>query len=174
MTAEPMSATPSSPETISGHLYEPGQDGQQQIRPARSWRKPVAVAAVLVVIAFSGAFAANAYAKNKICDALQTLTAASGQSKTGGLPDTARLRTEANKAQTAGKVLVFDGDLKKAVNNLATDADRLNSASISLQKAAPADKLALVPQVMAVAGTANLHVRDAQRACGQPETGISG
>jgi hypothetical protein len=177
MTAEPITASPYSPEATADNMREPGQDGQQQIRPARSWRKPVAIAAVVVAVGVSGAFAADVYAKNRICGALQSATASSrqaAQSQSAGIPNTEGLRKEIGRAQTPAKFLIFDADLKNAVNTLATDADRLSAASASLQKAAPADKLALVPQVMAVAGNANLHVRDAQRACGQPQTGIAG
>jgi hypothetical protein len=135
---------------------------------------------VLVALLGLGAGGVNAYAKHSVCQSLKgesdTIGGGdSGQSSDDGMPtkaDLDEMRTAADNLRGYGHMLIFNGDLREAVNGFADDvdqiADLLGSAGGSATSADQSDLTKLVT----IAGSMNSHAREAQKACGLPVTGI--
>jgi len=124
--------------------------------------------------------AADVYAKNGICNSFASSSDSSngassnGASSNGaGAPDPAELRKQTAKARTLADMLFFHSGLKHAVNGMADDVDHIASLADEMKTATtPEDAQAITAQIPAIANSLDLHVREAQRACGQKETGI--
>jgi len=88
-------------------------------------------------------------------------------------PDFAKMREQIDALRTHAKLLVFDGELKAAVLGLADDGDRLIALVEPIQQGKVEAGPEHLPQILAVATSFDTHVRDTQRACGQPATGLT-
>lgn len=69
-------------------------------------------------------------------------------------------------------LLVFDRDLRIAVTHLATDFERIPNIAASMADAPLRQREALIAEMRSTVQDLDKRVKDAQRACGQPETGI--
>jgi hypothetical protein len=122
-----------------------------------------------------GAGTANAYAKHTICSAIESSKATNANS-TDDTADQdlktqiAEAHTTADQMRTYSHMLVFSPSLKSATTGLAEDFDQFADLASSATASGPdADTLA---KALTVVGSLNTHARQAQRACGQPVTGI--
>jgi hypothetical protein len=146
------------------------------MRPARGSmkiRSLLIALGVLVVFAGGGAYGADAYAKKQVCGQVKALTAGAGKSE-GSSPDQSSddIHTEADAMRSKARLLVFDRDLKSAVDGLADDADR--SADLRDQLRSSTGSATVVAQALTLVGSIDTHVRSAQKACQLPVTGILG
>ncbi len=143
-------------------------------RPVRRGpRKALIIAGVAVVALLgAGAAGANAYARNTICSSLEGDSALTGGSSAEpaepGPAELTRMREAADELRGYGRMLVFDGDLKTAVNGLADDVDQLADLAGSDGTTAAGG----FAELMTIAGSVNSHARQAQRACDLPVKGI--
>jgi hypothetical protein len=159
-------------------------NSQPAIAPARRrnpWKAVVFGVAGLVAVLGAGAGGVNAYAKHSVCS---TLKGESSQMSSGSsanddagptAADLAEMRKDADTLRSYGRMLVFSGDLREAVDGLADDEDQfvdlLKSVSADTAGDEAAAKKALT-RMVTVAGSVNSHARQAQGACGLPVTGI--
>ena len=156
--------------------------------PTRSWKGPVAVAALAVVMAgFGVAFGANEFAKHRVCDAVAASTPAQTTTTVGkpAVQATKTVLTEAEQAQRTRQMheeidasrrqaalLVLDTDLKAAVNGLATEMESTIKLDEERKTITAAQRTEYAQRVVTVAQNLDSHWRAAQRACGQAETGL--
>ncbi|WP_030438647.1 hypothetical protein [Actinoplanes subtropicus] len=130
----------------------------------------------LVVLGGGGAFAADAWAKGQVCDAVQGLgddTAASSGKKGGSdEPAVAELDDAEKALNSRADLLFFHGELKEATHDLADDVDTLKTIVGKGHLDDPDAKT--VTQLLAMAASMDSHARKAQRACGLPEKSLLG
>lgn len=138
-------------------------------KPSRNRRGlAVGLLAGLVVLGGGSTVGLHAYAKHSVCAAFTAdggLT--TGDQGTAGKTD---LRDAAAQMRTTARLLLFDADLRAAVDGMADDAERL----AKLQDAVNAKNATreLVGEMVLVAGSVNSHARQAQLACGLPPVGV--
>ncbi|WP_344620357.1 hypothetical protein [Dactylosporangium salmoneum] len=130
----------------------------------------LAVAAVLL-LALGGAAAAfgvNAWARSAVCTDLSEVTAGLRKAAAGPASDTppteAEVQRGADEAHARTRLLVLDRDLKDAYNGFFDDVQRL----AALERGGATDTAALAGALRGM----DAHLRAAQRACGQPVTGL--
>jgi hypothetical protein len=139
----------------------------------------------LIALLGAGAGGVNAYAKHSVCadlkaEAAQMNQESSSSSDDDAAPTAADLadeRKDADQLRTYGRMLVFSGDLREAVNGLADDEDQMVALVKSATDGPPADDAAAkkeLARLVTVVGSVNSHARLAQGACGLPVTGILG
>ncbi|WP_432967465.1 hypothetical protein [Dactylosporangium sp. CA-233914] len=144
------------------------------LRPRRAFSlgralRALAIVAVLLGAAGSGAaYAGTAYARSRICADIATLSAGAGPD--AGTTAPAGFSSPADQARRLVRLLVFEPRLHAAVDGLATDGDDVRALRAARQ-ATPQERL---ERAALIAGHVDGHLRDAQRACGQPITGITG
>ena len=172
---------PWDPDAMPPWLVQPGSLPVGPVRSARSGlRKGLIIGAVaLVALVGVGTFGVNSYAKRTICSSLKSddaFSSGSGSDSAKSSPaagptdaELADLRKGADEMRNYGRMLVLDGDLKSAVNGLADDMVQMTDVFTKAKKA-PTPKL--FTQLVTVAGSVNSHVRQAQKACGLPVTGV--
>jgi hypothetical protein len=159
-------------------------NSQPAVAPARRrnpWKAVVVGVAGLVAVLGAGAGGVNAYAKHSVCSTLKGERMSSGSSANDDAgptaADLAEMRKDADTLRSYGRMLVFSGDLREAVDGLADDEDQfvdlLKSVSADTAGDEAAAKKALT-RMVTVAGSVNSHARQAQGACGLPVTGILG
>ncbi|GIF26910.1 hypothetical protein BJ973_003551 [Actinoplanes tereljensis] len=133
----------------------------------------VAVVAAIVV----GAAAVNAYARHSICTAMEddaslggtSARTSSGQYTQAELDD---MHGEADDLRGRARMLLFDRDLRSAVNGLADDVDNIANLLGSTGSAENAALGSGFAELLMVAASVNGHARQAQRACGLPANGL--
>ena len=143
----------------------------------RKWPVILAVAVVLGVgvVGVGGAAAVNDFAKRNICGSLAKINddkPSSADQSDSSDPDPAQLRKDLNDMRTMARLLVFDGKLRTAVLAVADDVERAATMEQQAKDAGPDQAMNMLPALIALAGQIDLHVRDAQEACGQKPTGI--
>ncbi|MDR7280249.1 hypothetical protein [Catenuloplanes atrovinosus] len=197
-TEQPPGAPPANPyEELTNAYYAPGRGGYGAAPqamwappPTRSWKGPVAVGAVaLVMVGFGAVFGANEFARTRVCEAVAASTPAqTTTATTAGTPavqTTRTVATEAEREQSAQQLrdeidatrrftalLVVDTDLKVAVNGLTTDVETMLRLNEEVKTITAAQRTEYAQKVVTVAQDLDGHWRAAQRACGQAETGL--
>ncbi|MGI5241267.1 hypothetical protein [Dactylosporangium sp. CA-139066] len=146
-------------------------------RRSRGVGKVLAVVAVLVAAGGAGAgYGVSAVAKSRICDQLATVTGPDSPQPPNladvELPDTYgyAIGYMGPKMHRSANRLIVHPALRNAVDNLYDDLMRM----LELKKsgATTASDEGTVQEVVLVVGNIDAHMKDAQRACGQPVTGI--
>lgn len=151
------------------------------VPPARRGPGRALVIGLVAVVGLLGAGAggAHAYAKHSVCSMMEDDSAvvgeASGSSSAGAVPtaaEFAKMRDGADELRGYGRMLVFDGDLRSAVNGLADDLDQI--ADLFTSAGSTEDVVAGrgFTELVTIAGSLNSHARAAQRGCGLPVKGI--
>lgn len=176
-TPQPMNGTSVSalsPPAPPPWLVQPGAPSPG---PAPRGRRGLGKASIIGVIAGvvllgAGTFASNAYAKHTICSSLSdgstiSDSLAGGSSDEPSADTLGKMREAGDQLRGYGHMLVFDRDLKSAVNGFADDIDQLADLMGSTDEGG--DGLA---QLLTLAGSVNNHVRQAQQACDLPVKGI--
>jgi hypothetical protein len=149
------------------------------------WKAVVVAVVALAVVLGAGAAGVNAYAKHAVCSTLKGESTAlsrgsSSGSSDGGMPsaaELAELRKDADTLRNYGRMLVFSGGLRDAVDGLADDEDQLADLFTTAMAAKPGDDAVArkeLAQLVTLVGSVNSHAREAQGACGLPVTGIFG
>ena len=166
--------TPSAIPAYVAGPHRPGAALAQQRRRSRRPGRLLVIPLVLALAGLGGVVAVDKYVKSKLCAQIGTIaTQSPGTARSGDQqPDLTAFQRDPATLRTSAKFLVVDGDLKRAVLGLADDAERWNTMSQTLKTAGNDQTLNLLPQILTLAGRLDVHVRDAQRACGQPVTGI--
>jgi hypothetical protein len=173
------------PDAPPAYIITPGAPGTV-VKPSGVGKKLALIALVaLAVGGGGGAFAADAWAKGQVCDAVQGLdnesggTGGSNKSGTGGskkggtdAPTVAELDAAEKGLNSRANLLFFHGDLKEATHDLADDVDTLKTMVAKRKLDAPDAKT--VTQLLAFAASLDSHARKAQRACGLPEKSLMG
>jgi hypothetical protein len=154
------------------------------IRRRNPWKAVVIGVVGLVAVLGAGAAGVNGYAKHTVCSTLKgestQINQGSSSSSDDGTPtaaELAELRKDADSLRRYGKMLVFSGDLREAVDGLADDEDQLVDLFTTAKANTSADDATAkkeFAQLMTVVGSVNSHARQAQGACGLPVTGILG
>jgi hypothetical protein len=132
----------------------------------------------LGLFAAGGAFAVDKFYKHRICGDLSTAVGSSATStaSSGGASDStadlAEFRKQTAAMRRQADLLLFDGGLRTSMLGLTDDADRLASLESQARAGSDDQQAALLSQVVITMGSVDGHIRDAQRACGQPQTGI--
>ena len=164
--------------------YAPPQPFTGWPAPRRKvWPLVVVVSVVVGLVVVGGLFAmaADVYAKNAVCTSLPSInnpSSGSSNSSSNGdrgdaAPDPGKLHKETDQVRTLAKMLFFHSSLKHAVNGMADDVDHILSLSDQMKTvSSPEDAQAVMAQIPAIQSSIDLHVREAQGACGQKETGI--
>ncbi|GIM92405.1 hypothetical protein [Paractinoplanes toevensis] len=134
------------------------------------------VAAVVVALG-AGATAVNAYARHSVCSTMADNSTLGGSSTSAsdGRVTQAELdgmHGEADDLRGRARMLVFDRDLRSAVNGLADDVDNIANLLGSSGSAENAVLGGGFAELLMVAASVNGHARQAQRACGLPATGL--
>ncbi|MDP9798281.1 hypothetical protein J2S43_006793 [Catenuloplanes nepalensis] len=178
-------------EELTNAYYAPGRGPQDTwvSPPTRSWKGPIAVTAVAVaMLGFGAAYGVNEFAKRQVCDAVaastpaKTVTAtpavqatrttsAAGAASTG-LQSTEQLRAEIDATRRHAALLVIDSDLRDAVNGLANNVESALKLGEEIKIASAGERTEYTKSLVGVAQDMDGHWRAAQRACGQPETGL--
>ena len=167
------------PEMPPAYIITPGAPGTA-VKKSGAGKKLALIAVVaLVVIGGGGAFAADAWAKGQVCDAVTGLaddtngsSAKSGSGKNSGKPTVAELDAAEKALNSRASLLFFHSDLKDATHDLADDVDTLKTLVAKGKLAHPDAKTAT--QLLALAASLDSHARKAQRACGLPEKSLMG
>jgi hypothetical protein len=170
---QPPSGPPSGPPA---YIITPGAPGTV-VKKSGGGKKLALIALVVLVVAGGGAaFAADAWAKGQVCDAVQGLgddTSKSGSKKgTSDEPTVAELDAAEKGLNGRADLLLFHGDLKEATHDLADDVDTLKTMVAKGPLDDPDAKT--VTQLLALAASLDNHARKAQRACGLPEKSLMG
>jgi len=124
------------------------------------------------VVGVGGAAAVNEYAKRNICGSLAKINDPDPSSGDSSEPDPAQMKRDLDEGRTLARLLVFDGKLRTAVLAVADDVERAATMEQQAKDAEPDQAMNMLPALIALAGQLDLHVRDAQEACGQKPTGI--
>jgi len=165
------------PEAPPAYIITAGAPGTA-VKKSGVGKKLALIALVaLVVIGGGGAFAADAWAKGQVCDAVQGLdndSSAKSGSKKGGTdePTVAELDAAEKGLNSRANLLFFHGDLKEATHDLADDVDTLKTMVAKGKLDNPDAKT--ITQLLAFAASLDSHARKAQRACGLPEKSLMG
>jgi hypothetical protein len=141
------------------------------IPPGRRKKRLIIGIVAAVVLVGSGTLGLNGYAKHRICSALgegSTLsTFAGGSSDEPSATEVAKMRQGGDELRAYGHLLMFDPDLRSAVNGFADDIDRLADLMGDTSNEGGA-----FTELVTLASSVDTHVRQAQEACGQPVRGI--
>ena len=162
---------PAAPPPWPGHPQPVGMPAGRRTPTALI----VGILAAVVLVPVGATVGVHAYAKHTVCGALEgDSPLAGGSAPEGGTPgngpDVAEIRDAADGLRTYAWMLVFDGDLKDAVNGLADDVDQM----ADLVGAPGDDGAGAFAELFTIAASVNTHARQAQRACDLPVTGIFG
>jgi hypothetical protein len=165
------------PETPPAYIITPGAPGSVTKKSGVGKKLALIAVAVLVVAGGGGAFAADAWAKGQVCDAVQGLdndTSGSSKGKTKGstAPSLAELDAAEKGLNSRADLLFFHGDLKEATHDLADDAATLKTMVASGKLNHPDART--VTRLLALAASLDDHAKRAQRACGLPEKSLMG
>ena len=166
--------TPSGIPAYVAGPHHPGAALSTQRRRSRRPGRLLVIPLILGLAGLGGVVAVDKYVKGKLCGQIGTIAKQSpGTARADDQqPDLTAFQRDIATLRTSAKFLVVDGDLKRAVLGLADDAERLNTMSQKLKTTGNDQTLAVLPQLLTLAGSIDVHVRDAQRACGQPVTGV--
>jgi hypothetical protein len=151
-------------------LVQPAAPGPAQTRRSGFRKGPIIGLVAAVALLGSGAFGANAFAKHTICSSLSDGTSLhhfAGDTDEPSAGDVAKLREASDQLRGYGHMLLFDGELKSAVNGFADDIDQL--ADIMGENDGSGAGFA---GLISLAGSINTHARQAQKACDLPVTGV--
>lgn len=168
---------PSGPPT---YIITPGAPGTVVKKSGAGQKLALIALVALVVLAGGGAFAADAWAKGQVCDAVQGLGddtgtnsgKSSGKKGSSDEPTVAELDAAEKGLNSRADLLFFHGELKEATHDLADDVDTLKTM---VAKGTLDDSDAKnVTHLLALAGSLDSHARKAQRACGLPEKSLLG
>lgn len=143
--------------------------------PARRGRRGVRKGPFIGVVAAvallgTGVFGVNAFARHTICSSLSDGTSLhhfAGEADEPSAGDVAKLREASDQLRGYGRMLLFDAELKSAVNGFADDIDGL--ADLMGENDASGAGFA---DLIALAKSVDTHARQAQEACGEPVTGV--
>jgi hypothetical protein len=183
----PQTYTPSGIAAYAAGPHQPAAGPPRS--PRRSWRpgRFLVIPLVLGLVGLGGVVGVDKYVKHKLCDQIDTIIKQSSASSASSSNDHTDHTDQADQAdqadlgafqrdvtalRTSAKFLVVDGELKRAVLGLTDDAVRWNTMSQKLKTASNDETLAMLPLIVTLAGSIDVHVRAAQRACGQPVTGV--
>ncbi|MEV4639177.1 DUF4352 domain-containing protein [Actinoplanes sp. NPDC049548] len=132
-------------------------------------RRPMIIAGAvgaLLLLGTGTAFASTAYASDKVCTTIGKLSekASSTSKNEGGASDGAQdaLAETQSELRTASRMLVMKPDLRDAVDGLVADIDLLRTDDPGFA------------EMMTAIASVNTHVREAQKACDLPVTGVFG
>lgn len=119
-----------------------------------------------------GAFAADKVVKNDVCDSVRAPLAALIAAPTAADVATSagRLRTALTATRTESKVLFFDGGVKTSAAALTTDLGQFGAVGADFEAIQAGAKPSA--RLMRLLTSADTHVRDFQRSCGQTVTGF--
>ncbi|GAB7049546.1 hypothetical protein [Catenuloplanes indicus] len=191
-TEQPPGAPPNPYEELTNAYYAPGRVPQAMWAPppTRSWKGPVAVTALAVVmLGFGAAFGVNEFAKHQVCGAVaastpgqtatgtpavaanRTTTTAAGTASTGSA-SAEQLQDEIDATRQHAALLVIDGDLRDAVNGLTDDAENALKLGEEIKTISASQRTEYAKRLVGIARDMDGHWRAAQRACGQAETGL--
>jgi hypothetical protein len=173
----PQSPPAAAPPPAAAYAYTPPPMYQPavRLRPSRGIGKILAAVAVVVAVGGVGAaYGVTAYGKSKICDLLATASGPNAPKPAPGEEGNASfgyaIGYTAPKMHRSTRLLIFDGTLQDAVENLYADTQRV--AELQKSGALHSDDQAQVQQAVFAVGNLDGHLRDTQRACGQPVTGV--
>ncbi|NMO49767.1 hypothetical protein HH310_00945 [Actinoplanes sp. TBRC 11911] len=143
--------------------------------PARGGRRGVRKGPFIGVIAAvallgTGVFGVNAFARHTICSSLSEGTSLhhfAGDADEPRAGDVVKLREASDELRGYGHMLLFDGELKSAVNGFAGDIDRL--ADLMGENDGTGSGFS---GLVTLAKSMDTHARQAQQACDLPVTGV--
>lgn len=187
-------------EQLTNAYYGPGRvpggppPGAWMPAPARSPAGAIAVGLVAVVmLGFGVAFGATEFAKGEVCDGIAsasapadgpaagtpavqatrtTATVKNGAATAAQAQDVEELRADIDVTRKYARMLLLDGDLRAAVDDLTTDAESALRLGEEFKTLSAEERMDNAPRVVDLAADMDTHWRAAQRACGQAETGV--
>lgn len=190
MTTEQPPGAPVNPyEELTNAYYAPGRMPPAMWGPpppTRSWKGPVAVTALAVVmLGFGAAFGVNEFAKHQVCGSVaastpsQTVTGTPAVAATKtttaastGATSAEELREDIDATRQHAALLVIDGDLRAAVNGLTDDAENALQLGEEIKTVSAGQRTEYAKRAVGILQDMDGHWRAAQRACGQTETGL--
>ncbi|GAB7041557.1 MULTISPECIES: hypothetical protein [Catenuloplanes] len=192
MTTEQPPGAPVNPyEELTNAYYAPGRVPQAMWAPppTRSWKGPVAVTALAVVmLGFGAAFGVNEFAKHQVCGEVAASTPAqatagtpavaatratpAASTATTGAQSAEQLREDIDATRRHAALLVIDSDLRAAVNGLTDDAENALKLGEEIKTISAGQRTEYAKRLVGIVQDMDGHWRAAQRACGQAETGL--
>jgi hypothetical protein len=153
----------------------PGDAGHPPPSGGRTGLRKAGIIGLIAVTTLTGAgaFGVNSYAKHTVCSSLEgdlafgteSFDASSDWTSADGLT---KMRDTSDELRGQARMLIFDTDLRSAMNGFADDVDRL----ADLVGSEEGDFGTGFVQLISLAGSVNSHAMQAQRACGLPAEGV--
>jgi hypothetical protein len=159
------------PWLVQTGIPAPGPEYRPRRGPRKVW---IAGAIAAVVLSAAATFGLSAYAKHTVCSSLSegatfNNTLSDNSSDEPSADDIDKMRDAADDLRSYGRLVMFDQDLRSAVNGFADDIDQLADLMGATGDDDDGEGFA---QLLTLAGSVNTHVRQAQQACGLPVKGI--